>query len=1172
MTCAVYGGRKAGILKPISDDNEKTGIYVVDKDYRVLYFNDAAKAVYPNLKTGMHCYQGVCGENHPCSSCPGLDRNINHEMFYNETRKQWLELSIGDMEWPGCGPCHMVLFRPLDEQKKRELAGVGYGGRIEERDPLTGLYRYGPFYERAEQILRENPDREFCMVAIDIEHFKLFNDWYGEEAGDYFLINIGRHLKAVEEKGRSAAGYMGGDDFVILVQKDPVLLETLQKEIENYVKQYGGNAGFLPAFGIYEIENTELSVSMMYDRAVIALASVKGNYAKRTGWYDAGMKKKLEDDQVLLSEVQRALERREFVFYAQPQCNMMTGKIIGMESLVRWNHPERGVVYPGEFLPLLERNGLITNLDLYLWELVCIWLHGWLEKGHRPVPVSVNVSRIDIYSINVTRVLEELVSRYEIPVKLLEVEITESAYAEDYDLIRRVVNDLRKSGFTVFMDDFGSGYSSLNMLKDVNVDVIKIDTKFLEMDAKSMKRGAGILETIVRLARLMKMRVIAEGVEKKEHVDLLGEMGCLYGQGYYYYRPMPIEKMEELLLDEKNVDYRGIEARQLEEIRLEDLFDQDITSEMMLNNMLGGIALYEVYGDTYELLRVNEGYYRVTGCNPVDLEERRLMIGEQIHRDDRQKVLDLFRQAYENPIGGAEGTVRRYRLNGELMWLHIKVFFLREQDDHRLYYGSVSDATEQKQQEEKLASSRKILEDVLKLEGTDGTIEKLVQGNQWMAGGIFAQMAPGGLIGGYCEEGFPLYFANNEMVRLLGYDSYEEFVEGIGGKVANTIHPEDMAQVRQDIGLAREAGQEYTTRYRMPRKDGSWFWVLDKGRVVQAEDGRLAIVSACMDITDSVTARQKLEEVNQALQFKNRELEFLSSGVPSGYHRSAVMEDLDFLFISDRFLAILGYTAEEMKRRFHNKFKELFHPDDWLRARRAIDGADKNGSLYTIECRLRAKKGYIWVLYQLKRAQRGDGEFLYGVILDIDEVVALRQEVGESRKRLSELERRKQSETDLLTGVYNKKAAIPVIREWVLRRRGQKSALVLFHLEGFRAVNDAFGKISGDQILAEYVDRLKRLFREEDVVCRVSGMEILILCKNIGENDIRRKLERVAADMRIVIDPERCRIKLCASAGYVMIPDESASFDALYGETREALAAARTRCKGSCLRYGEGSV
>ena len=1143
-------------MNQLPDYGEKTGICVLDGEYRVIYLNGGAKTIYPDLKEGMHCYQAICDESRPCHNCPGLDKDLSHKLFYNPACRRWLDLSTAEIEWPGYGNCRLLAFKPVEEN---EQEASGEGDKLSEKDRLTGLYRYGPFYQKAAELLSRNPDTPFCMVAIDIEHFKLFNEWYGEEAGDRFLINIGKQLKAVEEDSGAIAGYLGGDDFVMIMRKDAAMLERMENEIKNYVRQYGGNAGFLPAFGIYEIGDRSISVSMMYDRASIALASIKGNYAKRTCWYDVRMKEKMEEDQVLLSEVQKGLENREFIFYLQPQCNMMTGKIVGMESLVRWNHPVKGLVYPGEFIPLLERSGFITNLDLYLWEMVCKWLHDRIGAGYQPVPVSVNVSRMDIYSVNVTEVMLALIRKYEIPIKLLEIEITESAYAEDYDLIRRAVAEMREAGFVVFMDDFGSGYSSLNMLKDVNVDVLKIDTKFLEMDEYTRKRGMGILETIVHLAKLMQMRVIAEGVESREHVDILQEMGCFYGQGFYFCRPMPVEKMEELLSDGEMVDYRGILSPRIGEVRLEDLFSQDVTSETMLNNILGGIAIYDVCGDTCELVRVNEGYYKVTGCNPVDLEERRQMIMEQIHKEDRKKVLELFQMAYDNPLSGAEGVVRRHRLSGELMWLQLRVFYLREQDGHRLYYGAVSDVTGQKLQEQKLASSQKVLADMLRLDGTDKNYEEQAEENLWMAGGIFAQMAPGGLIGGYCEEGFPLYFANNEMVRLLGYESYEDFQEGIDGKVANTIHPDDLSQVIKDIGPEYYAGLEYTTRYRMPKKDGTWFWVLDKGRVVQAEDGRLAIASACMDITASVRAHQKLEEANRALQFKNGELEFLSSGVPGGYHRCAFTENFDFLYISERFLYILGYTAKELENEYHNQFKNLFHPEDWERVYRTITEAPENHTFFMVECRLKARKGYIWVRYQAQKAVKEGTQFLYGIILDIDEVVNLRQEVGECRKRLEELENQKRGEADLPGGVYDRKDAVPVVREWIARQRRQKSALVLFHIEGFEKAGEIYGKNGADQYLASYVRQLKGLFREEDIFCRISRLEFLVLCKNIGESDMKRKLKRVREEMKAAVEAERYRTALSVSAVYVMIPDGDAGFDELFKKARTDLDEARAR-------------
>ena len=610
--------------------------------------------------------------------------------------------------------------RKQEEEEKRKLKE-----KREETDSMTGLFRYGPFFEKAEQLLKNQPGTRYFMVAIDIEHFKLFNEWYGEDEGDRFLIKIGKYLKSLELLHDSIAGYMGGDDFVVILPEDISILKGLEGEINYYARQYGGNAGFLPAFGVYRIEDRRLSVSMMYDRAAIALNSVKGNYAKRIGWYDPGMKQKMENDQILLSEIQSALEKKEFIFYVQPQCNMLTGKIIGLESLVRWRHPLRGLISPGEFIPLLEQNGFITYLDIYIWEMVCRQLNSWGKAGKKLIPISVNMSRMDIYAIDVVEKFKELVDRYEIDPRYLEIEITESAYAEDDDKMQRVLEDLRRAGFPVFMDDFGSGYSSLNMLKDVNVDVIKIDTKFLDMNENSQSRGMGILETIVRMARVMQMKIIAEGVETKDQVDFLRNIGCIYGQGYYYYRPLPVEEAEQLLIQEDCVDYGGIQARQLGQLKLEDLFNENITSEAMLNNMLGAIALYEVYEDRCEVLRVNQEYYRITGDNPSDMEDRRWFLLNRIYKDDRDWVLNIFENAYSNPIRGGEGIFRQYRLSGELMWVHIRVFFLREQDDHRLYYGAVRDATEQMEQRQQLEDSQKMLGDVLRLSGRDLSFEKL---------------------------------------------------------------------------------------------------------------------------------------------------------------------------------------------------------------------------------------------------------------------------------------------------------------------------------------------------------------------------------------------------------------------------------------------------------------
>ena len=1273
-------------MNRMSDENGEAGIYIIDQNYRIIYFNDAAKSYYSGLKEGMYCYQWIGNGKTPCKDCPGTSQKSEHVIYYNSALKMWLDVSSGTIDIPGHNGCSLIMFRPVDEKNKNlfyhltdntvydelfefNIAANAYkvlfhqqdkfqipsaegrldtfcrdaadiiihpedkmrfiefweastlldrllaNGKImkgefrkllvngnycwarviavlfrcgdcadpiimcyvqdidswkkkeeeeqkrlqekrEETDSMTGLFRYGPFFERAEQLLEKSSNEKYVMVAIDIEHFKLFNEWYGEEEGDRFLIKIGKHLKSVELQYNSIAGYMGGDDFVIIVPEDISILKNLEKEINNYVRQYGANAGFLPAFGIYRIEDRRLSVGMMYDRAAIALNSVKGNYARRIGWYDPGMKRKMEKDQLLLSEIQRALEKREFIFYVQPQCNMLTGKIIGLESLVRWQHPVRGLISPGEFIPLLEQNGFITYLDIYVWELVCKQLSAWNKGGKKLIPFSVNMSRMDIYAIDVVEKFKELVDKYEIDPKYLEIEITESAYAEDDDKIRRVLEDLRKAGFPVFMDDFGSGYSSLNMLKDVNVDVIKIDTKFLDMNENSQSRGMGILETIVRMARVMQMKIIAEGVERKEQVDFLRNIGCIYGQGYYYYKPLPIKEAELLLMKEGNVDYSGIQTRPPGQLKLEDLFNENITSEAMLNNMLGAIALYEVHENQCEVLRVNQEYYRITGDNPADMEERRWYLLNKVYNDDMDWVLRMFDNAYCNPLRGGEGIFRQYRPSGELMWVHLRVFFLREQDKRRLYYGSVRDATEQMEQRQKLEDSQKMLGDVLRLSGRDLSFENIAKENEWAAGALFAQIAPGVLLGVYCEKELPLYFANNELLRLLEYDTYEVFSRAVEGKIANLIHPEDLKKIQESVFRYISPGMEYAFRHRIKKRDGQWLWVMTKSRVVQAENGRLATVNVCMDISDTLLIQKRMQDTKEDLQLKNDELEFLGSGMPGGYFRCKRSEHMELIFTSHRFLEILDYSKAELEEQFDNRFMAMIHPNDRDKVHELTAALTPDEALRGVEFRVLSKNGYIWILCHSKLSVKREGSFLYGVMLQIDEIVELRRQIDCSRKMLNQMERLTLGTPESIKDLPDRESAISMAETYLSCRRFQSSALILFEIiqpeeEGTDSCK------AGMPFLVSYMESLKHFFRGDDIICFNGVYEAMVLCKNIRKHDMENKLKWVAGalskELAEGVGESRYRI----NAAFVMIEVQDKNFAVCCDKAREALLEAR---------------
>ena len=690
----------------------ETITYIVDESYRIQYMSKALAKQFSDFEPGEICYEKFRGREKPCRNCPLAHPNRKTDLFYNEDQGKWLKINAGEVEWPRARNCHVILAKDIYEEDmdnlcrfvnmKKEILERRNPGKT-EKNKLTGLFARNPFFTQTETFLRVNETAagKYCLVAIDIEHFKLFNEWYGQVAGDKLLREIGAHLNKMRQEFGGIAGYMGGDDFVIVLPNDEKVLENLKCRITGFVRAYGGHTGFLPAFGFYVIDDISLSASQMYDRAILAQETVKGNYAVRCAYYSSDMKTRLENNHVLLAEVQAGLERDEFIYYLQPKCNLNTGKIVGLESLVRWKHPEKGIVAPGYFIPVMESNGLITELDMKVWEQVCQTLQDWIKSGHKVIPISVNVSSVDIYAIDVVEHFKNLVRKYGLPPEYVELEITESAYVEEYKVITGVAEALRTAGFTVLMDDFGSGYSSLNMLKDVNVDVLKIDMKFLKMDENTMDKGMGILEAVTRMANIMGLRMIAEGVETEDQINYLLNMGCIYGQGYFFYKPLPVEEIKILLNDENNVDYRGIQARKIEHVRFKDLFQSELASDSILNNILGPIAIYDVYCNNVELLQVNDKYCLLVGQDPVDLAEN-VQVMEAIHPDDRKKMQNIFQRSFQRLAEGAEGTVRRRREDGQYIWINIKAFFLREQDGHKMFYGAVRDVSEEMNQFQKL--------------------------------------------------------------------------------------------------------------------------------------------------------------------------------------------------------------------------------------------------------------------------------------------------------------------------------------------------------------------------------------------------------------------------------------------------------------------------------------
>ena len=425
------------------------------------------------------------------------------------------------------------------------------------RDSLTGLYSREYFFTKVRDTLAEHPDTQYTLVCSNIENFKLFNDIYGTAEGDR-LLREGADITRKMLGNAGFAGRFAADRFLCLVRREVEILD----------REHFGHFSFeisplmrsvVMRWGIYEITDRSVPIEQMCDRAMLAANSIKGQYNRHFATYDDELRSKLLREQAITHSMESALAEGQFAVYLQPKYSLTGECLAGAEALVRWVHPTLGFLSPGEFIPLFEKNGFISRLDQYVWEQVCALLRSWQDRGLPPLPVSVNISRADVLRMDLTATLRELITTYGIDPACLHLEITESSYAESSGPIISAVDELRALGFVVEMDDFGSGYSSLNTLSRMRLDVLKLDMRFIQSEI-AKPAGQSLLGDIVTMAHRLSLSVVAEGIETREQVLRLQAIGCDYAQGYYFSRPLPVDEFERLRSEQRIADAQSIAA------------------------------------------------------------------------------------------------------------------------------------------------------------------------------------------------------------------------------------------------------------------------------------------------------------------------------------------------------------------------------------------------------------------------------------------------------------------------------------------------------------------------------------------------------------------------------------------------------------------------------------
>ena len=420
------------------------------------------------------------------------------------------------------------------EQKEYELLQKKI-----QLDELTGLYNRTYFYEMATEKL-QNAEEEMCIVVMDIRNFKVVNELYGENVGDYLLQEVADHLKQLDAKYNLIPARFMSDHYYMCVSKNVFEQNIFPKRFQTSIEEIDVRV----VYGVFLVDSqADISVNVMCDRALLAAHGKNHILTEYIHFYDNAEHQQFMLEQEIEKEMEQALEEKQFYIVVQPKYNPNTGKIVGGESLVRWQHPVKGVISPGIFIKVFEKNGFIIQLDYFVWEETCRLLSKRKQEGKDYVPISINVSRAHFYGSELIHKLQELVQKYDLEPKDLELEITESLCGEAPETISGKIHKLQERGFKIAMDDFGSGYSSLNMLKEMPLDILKMDLRFLEGDET---KGHHILKALIEMAHTLELKVVVEGVELLSQVEFLRQFECSL-QGYYFSKPIVVEEFEKML-------------------------------------------------------------------------------------------------------------------------------------------------------------------------------------------------------------------------------------------------------------------------------------------------------------------------------------------------------------------------------------------------------------------------------------------------------------------------------------------------------------------------------------------------------------------------------------------------------------------------------------------------
>ncbi len=756
-------------------------------------------------------------------------------------------------------------------------------------DLLTGVFNKTAFCNATYTMLKIYPQKKFILTMWNIEQFKIINDLLGIKTGDRILQIIANRFANILS-GQGTYARAEADHFVTCFPKDQFDVEEILNDIVNSIGQLKIQNQIRIVAGIYEVDDINIPVEQMCDRAALAMQTIKGKFLKNFAYYDDHLRLSLVVEREIVNEMIQAIENREFTIYLQPIYSLAKNEVIGAEALARWIHPQKGVISPSVFIPVFERNGFIAKLDYYIWEETCRYIRKRMDENKKLIPISVNVSRLSLYNPFLCEEIVELIDNYGINHNLLRFEITETAYNDNPKQLLSTISKMKKEKLKIMIDDFGSGYSSLNALKEIPVDIIKMDMKFLE-GVKESNRADSILTSVIRMAKWIDNPVIAEGVETETQLHFLKSIGCDRIQGYYISPPLPVEQFDKYLESNPKV-YIGEAPLQLvvDQLDLGALFSGNPLLTYFLDNIASGVGVYEFYKGNLIGLRVNNAYYKIMGYTKETFLQDAKSILQQVYEEDRKKLIDACKLVISNKKP-EKLLFRRYRADKVIIWLDSNINYLGGSKKKPLISITISDVTISVQ-DRKLLSYQE---------------ETIMRSYRFLA--KLYDTIPCGIIQFTLATNPKAVAANQSACKMLGYANEKDFVETVGKDLSNLLVKGTNKFVNKQTYKELKEGKQLNYEVEFKKKNGSSGWYRITIYQLTNVEGIEVIQGVFIDFSEDKT---KLITTKENISILNRSLDFLRVGVVCWEQDSKIKIAL----INKKMSEMLGYSHQEYCKLF----------------------------------------------------------------------------------------------------------------------------------------------------------------------------------------------------------------------------------------------------------------